>query len=194
MAAMTHAAPNRSVISAALAVLVWVLLGGLAHAQAPTGATIDLIAPEAGAVGQEMTVAARLTDRSGSPIAGAEILIQASLEFFNTAGDVELGRGTTDQRGAAIISFVPLTEGDTEILAVFDGDAAYGAAFASATVPVAAGPQQYVDEAGIKVPGINVSLLIAILGTVWGTYFVVMFRVFLIARDDSPAVESGGDL
>ena len=191
---MTHALSSRSAISLALAVLVWLLLAGAAHAQAPVGTVIELTMPDEGAVGQEMTVAARLADRSGSPVVGVEIVVQASLEFLNTSGDVDLGRGMTDEHGTTVLSFVPLTEGDTEILAIFDGTAAYGTAFGSATVHIQEGPPQYVDEAGIKVPGINVSLLVAVLGTVWGTYFIVMFRVFLIARDDSTVAEPGGDL
>ena len=42
-----------------------------------------------------------------------------------------------------------------------------------------------LEEAGIKVPGINVSLLAAILGAVWATYFVVMLLLLLIARKGS---------
>ncbi len=191
---MTLTLIKRFVVPSVVVVTAWLLLAGIALAQARTDTAIELTVPAGGAVGTEMTVAARLTDQSGGAIADTEIIFQSSLVFLNALGDVEIGRDTTDKFGTATLTFIPRSEGETEIIAIFEGNANYGDAFEGAPVVVATGPAQYTEEAGVKVPGINVSLLVMILSAVWGTYMAVMFRVFLIARSDSSPAEPGGKI
>jgi len=183
--AMTQRNIGRAVISSTVVVAAWLLVTGIALAQARGVATIELTAPANGAVGSEMTITARLTDQTAGPIADTEIIFQSSLVFLNALGDVEVGRGTTDQLGVATLTFVPRSEGETEIIAIFEGTAQYTDAFEITPVVVAAGPAQYTQEAGINVPGINVSLLVMILSAVWGTYIAVMYRVIPRLREGS---------
>ncbi|MFQ5827382.1 MAG: hypothetical protein ACE5IA_08510 [Dehalococcoidia bacterium] len=166
-----------------IAALVWLSLVGVAAAQGPTDTNLELRLPTEGAVGQEMTVEARLTDESGVAVIGAEIVFRRVAEYMNATSELEIGRALTDERGVSTVSFVPRSEGQMLITALFVGDNQYGPTSISEEIPIQTGPSQYREEAGVDVPGINVSLLAGILGGVWGTYFVVMTLLWLIARE-----------
>lgn len=165
------------------AALAWLLLVGTARAQGPGGTTLELRLPPEGTVGQEMTVSAHLTDGAGVAVEGAEVVFYRAVEFMNVGSDLELGRAVTDAQGTATLSVVHRSEGEIKITARFDGNTQYGPASASGAVPIQPGPPQHLEEAGVRVPGINVSLLAGILGAVWSTYFVVMVLIWLIARE-----------
>lgn len=179
---------SRRVISPLLsAALVWLLLTATAGAQGSGGTTLDLSLPSEGGVGQEMTLEARLADESGAAVAGVEVVFEWEAAFMNSYSELVLGRAVTDETGVAILSYVPRSEGATLITARFDGDGRHGPASSSGAVTIQTGPALYSEEAGVRVPGINVSLIIGILLTVWGVYTVVMVRIWLIARDGSLA-------
>ncbi len=63
----------------------------------------------------------------------------------------------------------------------------------SETIEVLAGPPPVEQEAGIRVPGINVSMLVAILGAVWWTDLTVMVLLMRVARRGSPAAPGTGE-
>lgn len=166
--------------------LLWLSLAGIAHSQDSTGTTLELHLPPEGAVGQEMKVEARLTDQAGEAVVDVEVVFQREVEFMNSFSVLELGRATTNEQGVATLSLIARSEGEMQIMAQFPGNGQHGPASSDAAVPVQTGPLLYVEEAGVRVPGINVSLLVGILGGVWGTYFVVMALIFLIAREGGP--------
>ena len=142
-------------------------------------------------VGDEVSVEARLTV-DGTPLPDAEIVFYRSAEFFNTGGDLLMGRERTDQFGTARVMYHPRSEGEMLIMAEFDGVAGVRAVFAETTVVISPGPAQYTQEVGVSGPGINVFFLVAILSGVWGTYLVVMSLIWRIARDGSMTSVSGG--
>ena len=174
---------RRFISSSIAALLIWVFVVGMAAAQEPVGTTLALDLPTASAAGQAITVSARLTREAGAAVGGAEVVFLRDAQFMNAASELLLGKASTDNQGMATLTFVPRSEGELLIFADFAGDALYGASGDSKSLMIEAGPQLYVEEAGIKVPGVNVFLLVAILGGVWGTYFLVMARVWFIARD-----------
>ena len=174
-----------------LGAVVWLLLAAPVLAQSPQSTSIDLQLPSEGAVGQELTVAAKLTSQTGAAVVGAEVIFFRDTQFLNASTELTLGRASTDAQGIAVLTFLPRSEGDLLIFSEFEGDDRHGSAFGEGTVFIQTGPALHEEEAGVKVPGINVSLLVAILGGVWGTYFVVMGLVWLIALEGAtPASKS----
>ncbi|MEE9198680.1 MAG: hypothetical protein V3U26_02660 [Dehalococcoidia bacterium] len=162
--------------------LVWLLLTGVAQAQGPADTTLTLRLPDDGAVGQELTLEARLTDGAGAIVVGAEIAFLREVEFMNAGSELPLGQAITDDQGIATLSFVPRSEGEILITARFEGNDRYSPTSVSDMAPIQTGPALYVEEAGVDVPGINVSFLVGILGGVWATYFVVITLLWLIVR------------
>lgn len=174
------------IASAVLAgVLAWLLLVGIAGAQGPDATALQLTLPPESAVGQEMAMSARLTSEVGVAVVGVEVVFRRAATFMNVASDLELGRAVTDEQGTATVSVVSRSEGDMMVTARFDGNSQYGPASANGTLTIQSGPPQYVEEAGVRIPGINVYLLAGVLGTVWSLYFVVMTLILLIAREGS---------
>lgn len=178
--------PGGSRILAALAIAAVVLAATplMSAAQAPVRATLELGAVSGAAIGDSIELRAVLTS-DGTPVAGAEVVFLRSVEFMNTGNDLLIGRATTDDFGVASAVFRPRSEGDVLITVEFDGIDDVGSAWAEGNVFVGPGPVQYVEEAGIRVPGLNVWLLVAILSAVWGTFGAVIFLVWRIARDGS---------
>lgn len=173
-------------VSAALAfsavILITAPLRG--DAQVPGGSALELEAAPETAVGESIQLRALLTS-DGAPVSGAEVKFLRAVEFMNSGNDLLIGRATTDEFGAATVDFAPRSEGDVLITVEFGGMEDIGYAWAEGNVFVGPGPAQYIEEAGIRVPGLNVSLLVAVLSAVWGTFGVVIFLVWLIARDGS---------
>jgi len=168
--------------------LLWAAWGSIAAAQGPVVTRLELSLPPKPAVGQELALAARLTDGNGAPVSGKEVVFSTTALFLNTEGEVELGRAITDERGIALFSFVPRTEGEVVITARFAGDRQHRRSVASATAVVAPGPSLYVQTAGVRVPGINVGWLVGLLAAVWGTYLTVMVLLVLVAREGRTAI------
>lgn len=185
--------PGRLANPSLLAImLVWLVMAGTAAAQDSASTRLELYLPSGNAVGQEMTVEARLTDAAGAAIAGVEVVFQREVTFLNTVDKLELGRAVTDEQGWAALTLVPRSEGSMAISAQFVGNDPYGPASANDTASIATGPQLYVEEAGVRVPGISVALLAGLLGTVWGIYMVVMLLIWLIAREGSRPYNNAG--
>ncbi len=82
-----------------------------ARAAGPVGTSVELRLPPEGAIGEELVTEAHLTDETGSAVTGVEVLFQRQVEFMRAGGELELGRGVTDQQGLARVSFVPRSEG-----------------------------------------------------------------------------------
>ena len=166
-----------------LSVVLLLLTSTIVTAQAPA-TILTLTVPDETAIGESVELQASLT-RDGIPVQDAEVVFLRTARFLNTGNDIEIGSGLTDAAGKVAVLFAPRSEGDLLILAEFEGSDFAGYAFAEGGIHVATGPPQYVEEAGIKVPGINVSLLVAVLTTIWGTFLFVMLLVWRIAREGS---------
>lgn len=187
---MKRKALSRTLVIALLALLAfgatpWVAVagggGGAGEPPATRGQlTIELEIPSEMKVGQETTLQARLHD--GGPISGAEVAFLTAIRFAGTAGTVELGRATTDQRGIARLEFLPRWEGELTITARFAGDARRGPAEGSRKVMVQPGPPLYFEKGGVPVAGLLMGFLLAILGTVWSIYLIVVALVWRIAH------------
>ena len=177
-------------LAALVSVFAAAAFASTAQAQDFARAELELIITSETAVGDTVQLQAVVT-ADGAPLPEIEVIFRRSVEFFNTGSEVLIGRATTDAAGRASVDYSPRSEGEVLITAEFDGVAGITAAYNETTIFVATGPAQYSGAAGVSVPGINVLFLVAILSAVWGTYFVVMVLVWLIARDGSATPSSG---
>ena len=145
---------------------------------------VDLSVPEQPAIGQPMDVQAHFHSESDDAITDMEVTFHEEVSFGGVTSDVELGRAVTDEDGFAALTYEPRTAGDHEIHVRYTyGDGEEEDAAASLTVP-ATGQQLYRSTAGVKIPGLNVWLLMALVATVLAILLSVAFRVVAIAHDD----------
>ena len=176
------------VLSLLLTVLALALfsLSSVAQGAGPEpGITIQ--APAQGTLGQAVPVESTLLAPDGSPVVGAAIQFFSPASFMSTSGEVFLGQAVTNSAGLAVFQYDPRTAENVEIVARFAGNTEYGPAESSATLSVQGSTQLYQEEAGIQVPGLNVWLIVAILGTVWSVYLMVIVLVTRIAREGARA-------
>lgn len=174
-----------------LAVVLALQAGALLAQSPPKRTHLEMSVPQWARAGQQTEVRVRLTDETGAPVAKAEVVLEWAAEFMGASGKVVLGKATTDEKGEALIAFTPTGTGEMKLLARFAGDSKHRASKALATLPLRPGGPIYVPTAGVRVPGINVSLLVGILSGVWGTYMVVALLVWLIALKGGEAKAQG---
>jgi hypothetical protein len=155
------------------------------HATAAAGFTVQ-ISQEADAVAnQPVVLDATVVDAAGAPVPGVVVTFYVKDTFGRVTGDVEIGRDATSSAGVASITYRPREAGPRDVrveAAAKDGTTAK----AATTITVAgAAEQAYKQTAGIKVPGLNVWLIIALLTIVWGTLLFVGLTVVRIAAAGS---------
>jgi hypothetical protein len=167
-------------------IIAVVAFGALALALVPgpvSAAQLSVaLASDAGVtVGQPGTFIATVTD-AGQPVAGVSVEFYVTAAFGKTSGDAEIGRAVTDSAGVASITYEPRTAGARAFrvqATATDGSIAK----AAATIDVADAPAQlYTQTAGIKIPGVNVWLIMALLTVIWGTLFGVGITLLRIAQ------------
>ena len=188
-------------LSAAL-VLAFLVVAPMAAAGAASA--MNMAAPSAATLGQQVTLQARLVDNSGKPIANAVVDFVSPATFLGTSGDVVVAWATTDKTGLASATWQVRRNGALTIRAVFAGDTKHGPAQATAKMTVTGDRQLYVPQAGVQVPLLNKAPVAALAGlwpalsawpvlavllTVWGLYATAVAFLYRIAR--SGAAESG---
>lgn len=146
---------------------------------------VDLAVPDQAAIGRPMDVQAHFHSASDEAIPNLTVTFHEEVTFGGVTSDVELGRAVTDENGFAALTYEPRTAGTHEIHVryAYDNGEEEDAA-ASITVP-AAGEQLYRSTAGVKIPGLNVGLLMALVAAVWTVLLTVALRVIAIARAGS---------
>ena len=151
---------------------------------------IELEVPDEAELGSHVTLRATLTDpHDGSPVQGASILFQAPAVWGEEIrGWMPLGVATTDPSGTASFSTQVRSTGEVEFRAVFLGGDGFAPASASAHLEVHGDAQLYEPSVGIRVPWLNLWVLAAVIGLVWGTYLLVGLRVLAIARPERAVV------
>jgi hypothetical protein len=173
-----------AVLALAVATLVFANTAEAAHV------VVDLTVPEQPAIGQPATITARFhADTDQSAIAGLEVAFHEEVTFAGVTSDVDLGSAVTDSNGEATLVYEPRVAGTHEIHVRYAyGDGAEEEdAVASLTVP-AGGQQLHQSTAGVKITGLNVWLLMALVATVWAVLLSVAFRVIAIAHTDEVPV------
>ena len=154
---------------------------------------IELEVPDGAELGTHVTLRATLTDpHDGSPIRGASILFQAPAVWGEEIrGWMTLGVATTDREGIASLTTQVRSSGEVEMRAVFLGGDGFAPASVSTHLDVQGDAQLYAPAVGLRVPWLNLWILAAVIGVVWGTYLLVGVRVLAIARPGRPVVAEG---
>jgi len=179
-------------VSIALGVAVFALAGsaGASHV------TVEVSVPDQSAAGgtDTLLVTLRSADQ-GVPLADAAVTLYADASFGRVNSEVQLGQTVTDQDGVAIVKFHPLSAGDHQIRIqyVSPGESQPEVTTTSVSLPGVTS-QLYQSTAGVKIPGLNVWLLIAVVATVWAVLLSVAWRVIAIAHagPDGTAPEATG--
>jgi hypothetical protein len=142
-------------------------------------------------VGQpaQLQIALRSADGAQHP-ANVPVTVYTEVSFGGVTGEVELGTALTDANGVAILDFEPRLAGEYELRIEYlhSGDAE--PEVATAVVTVAGASQLYQSTSGIQIPGLNVWLIIALVGSVWSILFSVGLRVLAIARASANGEEA----
>jgi hypothetical protein len=148
---------------------------------------VDLDVPNEAAIGRPMEVQAHFHSESDAAIADMTVTFHEEVTFGGVTSDVELGGAVTDEDGFAALTYEPRTAGTREIHVRYTyGDGEVEDAVASFTVP-ATGQQLYRSTAGVKIPGLRVGLLMALVAIVWAILLSVAGRVIAIAHDGTIA-------
>ncbi len=130
--------------------------------------------------GQPTELTATVTD-AGVPAPGISVTFYTTETFARVTGDAEIGRAVTDASGVATVTYEPRETGPRNIRA--DATAKDGTVTkASASITVEGSlEQQYVQTAGIRIPGVNSWLIMGLLAVVWGTLLFIAVTVIRIA-------------
>ena len=169
-------------------------MGSQAGAADLPATRVVLALPAQATIGQEISAQARLTDAQGVPIAGAQLKFTEVEAFLGNESRALLADGITDKTGTVTVTFDLRTEGDHQIRAGFGGDERYAFSNATATITLTGSAQLYVQNAGVRVPGLNDGLIAGIfprlsgwpialvLLIVWSLYLYVAILVGRISR------------
>ena len=188
----------KSIMLAAAAIMLAVGIAALSLAGAARAAHIkaELVVPDQVAIGQPTEIQAHFHSESdGAAIPDMTVQFHEEVSFGGVTGDVELGGAVTDENGYAVLTYEPRSAGDHEIHVRYTyADGEEEDAAASLTVP-ATGQQLYRSTAGVKIPGLNVWLLMALVATVWAILLSVAVRVIAIAHaDELPPMGRAGSI
>ena len=154
--------------------------GGVVHA---SQVEVEISAPKEAQVGHEVQI--RVTLRSsgdGVPIVDAEVTLLREASFARVVGDVELARAATDQDGVATLLYEPTVAGEQNLKLEYTVPDGAEPQTAALTISVAEGPQIQRSTAGIRVPGLNVWALIAVLSAVWAILLTTALSMVRIGR------------
>jgi hypothetical protein len=144
--------------------------------------TANLSLPDQPVIGQPAHVRGEFYSHpGGAPIAGMIVTLHTDATIGGVIGDADIAQAVTDANGVATLTYSLSVPGDHELRVRYtNGDAAPEDASVSVAIPAAA-PQLYQSTAGVKIPGLNVWFLMAVVATVWAILLTVAVRVFNIA-------------
>ncbi len=171
---------RRIALSIILALLVVSVPATIARRADAAQLTVALVAQSPVQAGQPSILTATVTE-GGVPAAGMSVVFYSTETFARVTGDAEIGRSVTDASGVASFTFAPTEAGAHSVGATAtarDGTVAK----AAATLTIEGSfEQQYVQTAGIQIPGINSWLIIGLLAIVWGVLLFIAITVIRIA-------------
>lgn len=159
---------------------IFTLAGGAAAADV----TVEVSAPAQADVGAQVEIQGTVhSTADGSPVADAPVTFYTKESFGDVTGDVVLGTAVTDENGVALLSYEPRVAGDQEIRAAYVAEEGAQPVEATAVMTVAGSASQLSHStAGVRIPGLNVWLLMAVVSAVWMVLLSVAARVVAIAR------------
>ena len=170
-----------STFLAAIAVLAGVLVSSTPVRAAEVNAEIS--APDQVVLGETVEVNVTLTTGAANePVPDATVTLTADASFGGVDGSIELSSAITDDEGVAVLAYTPRVSGERELRVEYLAPDATEPESTTWIHTVTGSTQLYQSKAGIKVPGLGVWVLMAVLAIVWGILFVVAFLVLEISR------------
>ena len=177
---------------AATAVLAGILVSSTPARAAEVNAEIS--APDQVVLGETVEVNVTLTTGAAkAPVPDAAVTLMADASFGGVNGSIELSSAVTNDEGVAVLAYTPRVSGERELRVEYLAPDATEPESATWAHTVTGATQLYQSKAGIKVPGLGVWVLMAVLAIVWGILFVVAFLVLEISRaGDVPQLHAAG--
>jgi hypothetical protein len=136
-------------------------------ALAPTAIGIGI--PPTAQLGQVVALQARLVGAGSLPIAKATVSFTSPTSFLNVTSDAVIAEGVTDKDGLVSAPWRATRSGSLSVQAEFRGDGSYAPATARAPLEISGDQQLYVQQAGVRVPGLNTAPVqgISFLAALW---------------------------
>ncbi len=144
--------------------------------------------------GQPVQLQARVTSDAGDAVSGATVTFTTRESFDGVSGAAEIARAVTNNDGVATASYTPRDAGNEDITVDYaaPGDSTPEQGTMTLAVAPAAPGQLYQQQAGLRVPGLNAWLIIAVASLIWAILFGVAVTVVRIARAGSAPEEAPG--
>ncbi len=142
--------------------------------------------PDVLEVGQPSQVQVTLLSES-QPVPDTVVTVYTDASFGGVTGEVNIATTTTNENGVALFEYEPRHASDHNLRIEFLAPGDTEPSTATVTVSVVGASQLHQSHAGIQIPGLNVWLIIAIIGSVWTLLFSVGWRVFAIAQAGTDA-------
>ena len=123
------------------------------------------------------------TEDSGELVPGATIVLFREAYFLGVSGDVEIARAITDDNGVAIVHFRARAGTSEQVIvaSVLVGEEAFES-HPLPVVTVGSGPQIVSADAGLRIPGFGVWILIALVITIWAIIQFALLGPVEVAR------------
>jgi hypothetical protein len=177
--------------AAKVAAIALIVGGGILILAGPADAAhivVEVLAPDQMEVGRPAELQIALHDaEDGLPVANVPVTVYSHASFAGVTSEIELGTMVTDERGIAVLDYVPRAAGTHELRIEHLAADGIEHEATAATISVVGTSQLHTSASGIQIPGLNVWLIIAVVAGVWLLLFSVAVRVFVIARA-APAV------
>ncbi len=175
----------KSLIWKSAAGLLVVVVGVLAFGRTTYASHLKITVDEStnAVAGQPAQLRAHLTDDNGAPVAGATVSFYTTGTFLGAKGQEEIASAVTNDQGLAVATYQPRDPGTYDITVDYSlpKDTTVEHSTSSMTVSGAVG-QVYNQTAGVRIPGLNSWLIIAVASIIWSILFGVGVTVIRIAR------------
>ncbi len=147
-------------------------------------------APDSVVVGTDVEVKAIVTS-DGEPLEGAIIALSYSTSLGGFEGRVELASSLTDSAGIAVMHYEQRAADNGEMRVEYVGPEEIDAAPFVFTIAVDPDQQQlYAPIAGVKIPLLNGTLVIAVIVGVWSMIAFSAFQLVRVGRAGQAAGET----
>jgi hypothetical protein len=146
--------------------------------------------PTSVSVGDNVDIKAIVTS-GGGPVEGAIVSLTYSASFAGESGRVELDRETTSADGVALLTYVQRASDNGEMRVEYVGPEEMSVTPVVFDIDVQpGGEQQHRSEAGVNIPWLNGSVVIAVIMIVWGLIVFSAVQLVMVGRSANKVVES----
>lgn len=165
-----------------------------AHAEEPMESSeatprLEMRVPKEAELGDDVRLEARLTGPDGAPMADEPITFLSEAQWGEEfQGEMVVGVARTDADGVAVLVLSMRRSGDVSFHAELAADAEHpGVEAGEVTLEVEGTAQLITPRIGLRVPGLGVWVLMALVAGLWGLYLLTAAHLVRVVRA-GPAV------